>query len=219
MREKELSELVASTKDPAFVTKGRGIVIAWNKAAEKLFGVTAAQAIGKTCASIVQGTDELGAVCSQNCVVRQAIDSHHPLENFDLEVWTVEGKRWCNVSVLTAEEKASTASHAIHIVHPADLRKRLEMAVRDFVITSTGLPADQAAAIIASRAVARASDLSDREIEVLRFLGKGSTTRRVADQLHISRNTVNNHVQHILQKLDAHTRLEAIRRAESAGLI
>ncbi|MDQ1348341.1 MAG: hypothetical protein QG573_1715 [Acidobacteriota bacterium] len=219
MREKELSELVASTRDPAFATKAKGVVVAWNRAAEKLFGVTAGQAIGRTCASVVQGRDEQGAVCSENCIVRQAIDSHHPLENFDLEVQTPEGKRWCNVSVLTAEAKASTASHAIHVIRPADLRKRLEMAVRDFVITSTGLPAEQAAALIASRAVARASDLSDRELEILRFLARGSTTRSVADQLHISRSTVNNHVQHILQKLDAHTRLEAIRRAELAGLI
>jgi len=61
--------------------------------------------------------------------------------------------------------------------------------------------------------------LTDRELEILRLLGKGSTTSEVADQLHISRTTVNNHVQHILRKLDAHTRLEAIRRAEHAGLI
>jgi DNA-binding NarL/FixJ family response regulator len=41
----------------------------------------------------------------------------------------------------------------------------------------------------------------------------------VADQLHLSRTTINNHVQHILRKLDAHSRLEAIRRAEHARLI
>ena len=48
--------------------------------------------------------------------------------------------------------------------------------------------------------------------------------RMVADNwpqrpIHISRTTVNNHIQHILGKLNAHTRLEAIRRAEHAGLI
>ena len=46
-----------------------------------------------------------------------------------------------------------------------------------------------------------------------------TSTTTVAEQLHISRTTVNNHVQHILRKLDSHTRLEAIRRAEHAGLI
>jgi DNA-binding NarL/FixJ family response regulator len=56
-------------------------------------------------------------------------------------------------------------------------------------------------------------------LEVLRLLAKGETTESIADQLSISRTTVNNHIQHILHKLNAHTRLEAIRRAEHAGLI
>ena len=91
--------------------------------------------------------------------------------------------------------------------------------MRDFVVSNTSLLADQAVAMIASRAAARESDLSAREIEILRFLARGSTTNCIADRLHISRTTVNNHVQHILRKLDSHTRLEAIRRAEHAGLI
>jgi two-component system NarL family response regulator len=73
--------------------------------------------------------------------------------------------------------------------------------------------------MIASRAAAREIELSTREIDVLRFLAKGSTTKDIADELHISRSTVNNHVQHILHKLDSHTRLQAIRRAEKARLI
>ena len=43
--------------------------------------------------------------------------------------------------------------------------------------------------------------------------------RQIADQLHISRTTVNNHIQRILRKLNAHSRLEALRRAEHARLI
>ncbi len=61
--------------------------------------------------------------------------------------------------------------------------------------------------------------LTDREREVLRLLAKGVTTAAIAERLGISRTTVNNHVQHILYKLNAHSRLEAIRRAEHAGLI
>jgi PAS domain S-box-containing protein len=219
MREEELRKLVASTSDPAFVVNGDGVVVAWNEAAAKFFGITAERAIGETCSSIVQGMDECGAVCSENCMVRQAIDKSHPLGNFDLEVQTVDGERWCNVSVLTAEANESTGKFAILIVRAVDLGKRLEMVVRDFVVTSTDLTAEQAVAMIASHTAARESHLSAREIEILRFLAKGSTTKSVADRLHIGRTTVNNHVQHILRKLDAHTRLEAIRRAERAGLI
>src|ERR1041384_1648145 len=42
---------------------------------------------------------------------------------------------------------------------------------------------------------------------------------RCSEQLNISSATVNNHIRHILTKLDAHTRLEAIRRAESLDVI
>jgi DNA-binding NarL/FixJ family response regulator len=121
---------------------------------------------------------------------------------------------------MIADEANSTLPFAIHIVRQVDIRKRLELLVRDFVVTGTGLAPDQAATIISStRAPARETDLSDREISVLRLLAQGSTTTSVAEQLHISRTTVNNHIQHILRKLDVHTRLEAIRRAEHAGLI
>ena len=132
---------------------------------------------------------------------------------------TVAGEQWCNVSIVIAEAKSFTEAYAIHIVRPGDVRKRLELMVRDFVVSTTNLPPHQAAAMIASRSAARASDLSAREIEVLRLLARGSTTRNIADRLHISTTTVSNHVQHILRKLDAHTRLEAVRRAEHAGLI
>jgi len=219
MREGELRKLVAGTSDVAFVVNTEGVVVAWNEAAGKLFGVTAEQAIGQLCRTIVRGIDECGAVCSANCTVHQAVTKRHPLESFDLQVQTVHGEQWCNVSVIIAESNSSTEVYAIHIVRPADLRKRLEMVVRDFVVSNTGLPADQAVAMIASRTPARESDLSEREIEILRLLARGSTTRSIADGLHISRTTVNNHVQRILKKLDAHTRLEAIRRAERAGLI
>jgi PAS domain S-box-containing protein len=219
MRKEELRRLVHGTSDAGYVVNNEGVVVAWNDAAQQFFGLTAEQVIGRPCRTIVKGIDECGPVCSENCTVQQAVSRRRPVENFDLQVQTVDGKQWCNVSVLIAESNNSTEAYAIHIVRPGDLRKRLEMMVRDFVVSSTGLPPDQAVAMIGSRTAAREIDLTAREIEILRLLAKGSTTKSIADQLHISRTTVNNHVQHILCKLDAHTRLEAIRRAEHAGLI
>ena len=219
MRKEDFKRLIEGTSDAAYVVDSEGMVVAWNKEAENLFGITAAQAIGQPCDKIIGGTDECGTVCSRNCAVQQALGRHHPVKNFDLLVRTVEGEQWCDVSVLIAQSNNSTQACAIHIVHPVDLRKRLEMTVRDFVVSKTSLPADQAVAMMTSRTPARQTDLSAREIEILRLLAKGSTTGSISDQLHISPTTVNNHVQHLLHKLDSHTRLEAIRRAEHAGLI
>jgi PAS domain S-box-containing protein len=220
MKAEEIKRMTESTSDPAFAVDSQGLIAAWNAAAEVLFALPASEAIGRPCGEIVQGTDECGLVCSQDCTVRQALGKRHPISNFDLQVDTANGRAWCNTSVLFAENGSSTQPFAIHIMRPIDLRKRLEILVRDFVVNNTNVPAEEAVALISStRAVARETELTNREMEILRLLAKGSTTSKVAAQLNISCTTVNNHVQHILHKLDAHTRLEAVRRAEHAGLI
>jgi PAS domain S-box-containing protein len=220
MRLREIKELVSSTADAAFAVDGAGLIVAWNRAAETLFGLSAEETTGKSCGSIIQGMDECGPVCSPECAVRQAAQKHHPVGNFDLLIQTAEGQQWCNVSVLIAEENSSTAPFSIHIVRPIDVRKKLELAMRDFLVKEAHIPQEQLTTIkSANRAPARAIELSEREIEIIRLLAKGATTVSIASQLHISRVTVSNHIQHILRKLGAHTRLEAIRRAEHAGLI
>jgi DNA-binding NarL/FixJ family response regulator len=52
--------------------------------------------------------------------------------------------------------------------------------------------------------------LTLREREVLRLLAEGLGTQEIADQLFVSSTTARNHVQHILNKLDCHSRLEAV---------
>lgn len=216
----EIRKLVASTADASFAIDMSGLIVAWNRGAEELMGFPAVEVLGKPCGQVIQGADECGMVCSRDCTVRQAARAGHPMRNFDLQIQTKEGSRWCNLSVLMAGDPQSIAVYSIHIIRLIDTRKRLEMLVRDFVVSSAHVPADQAAALISTtRAPARETDLTRRELEVLKLLSKGSTTAAIASRLHVSRTTVNNHVQHILRKLDVHTRLEAIRRAELAGII
>lgn len=220
MRRDELKTFIESTSDPAFAVDTEGAIAAWNSGAEDLFGRPASEALGQTCGDILNGRDECGEVCSTNCTVRQAVENHHAVGNFDLEISTVRGRQWCNLSVLRAEDNGSTRPLAIHIVRPIDLRKRLELLVRDFVVTRTSVTPENAVAMISStRAPAQDAQLSPRELEILRLLAHGQSSRTIGIKLHISSTTVNNHVQHILKKLNAHNRLEAIRRAEHAGLI
>jgi DNA-binding NarL/FixJ family response regulator/nitrate/nitrite-specific signal transduction histidine kinase len=61
--------------------------------------------------------------------------------------------------------------------------------------------------------------LSQREQEVLIELAKGATTAEIAATLIISPNTVKTHIRHILEKLDASNRAEAISRANAMGLL
>lgn len=52
--------------------------------------------------------------------------------------------------------------------------------------------------------------LTEREMEVLRLVAKGLNNRDIAKQLFISENTVKNHVRNILEKLQLHSRMEAV---------
>jgi DNA-binding NarL/FixJ family response regulator len=52
--------------------------------------------------------------------------------------------------------------------------------------------------------------LTDRELEVLKLVARGLNNRAIATQLFISENTVKNHVRNILDKLQLHSRMEAV---------
>ncbi|MGH3100483.1 MAG: LuxR C-terminal-related transcriptional regulator [Thermoleophilia bacterium] len=61
--------------------------------------------------------------------------------------------------------------------------------------------------------------LTPRQHEVLGLLAHGSSTRQIAELLHLSRETVRNHVRGILQALEVHSRVEAVATARAEGLI
>ncbi|MBK9316572.1 MAG: response regulator transcription factor, partial [Acidobacteria bacterium] len=193
---------------------------AWNGPAEALFGVSSVETAGKHCGEILEGMDECGPVCSPECSVRHAALRHHPVSNFDLQVRTPQGMQWCNISTMHVNVINSTSPYSVHIIRGIDMRKRMELLMRDFIVNEAKLPAEDVKILVSTtRSPSREVELTDREIEVLRLLAKGSATKAIAELLHISRITVSNHIQHILKKLNAHSRLEAIRRAERAGLI
>ena len=61
--------------------------------------------------------------------------------------------------------------------------------------------------------------LTARELEVLQHLAEGASTTQASEQLGISSATLRAHVQAILRKLGAHSRLEAVAEAARLGVI
>jgi DNA-binding NarL/FixJ family response regulator len=55
-----------------------------------------------------------------------------------------------------------------------------------------------------------APKLTDREMQVLKLIARGMNNRDIAKELFISENTVKNHVRNILEKLQIHSRMEAV---------
>jgi DNA-binding NarL/FixJ family response regulator len=61
--------------------------------------------------------------------------------------------------------------------------------------------------------------LTQRERDILRMLARGATTCQIMEAFAISRNTVRTHVQHLLDKLHAHTRAQAVQIAMTTHLL
>ena len=60
--------------------------------------------------------------------------------------------------------------------------------------------------------------LTPRQAEMLRLLERGRTTMQIAEELHLSRDTVRNHIRHLLHAVGAHSRLEAVALAHGEAL-
>jgi LuxR family maltose regulon positive regulatory protein len=61
--------------------------------------------------------------------------------------------------------------------------------------------------------------LSESETRVLRYLPTNLSMPEIADELHVSLNTIKTHMRHVYAKLDAHNRSEAVDRARALGLL
>lgn len=59
-------------------------------------------------------------------------------------------------------------------------------------------------------------ELTPRQAEVLELLERGRSTKQIASELHLSTETVRNHVRNILRAVGAHSRLEAVAIAHGA---
>lgn len=112
---------------------------------------------------------------------------------------------------------------------PGYLRRALDAGVRGYLLKDA--PSEKLAAAIRAvhaggKVIApelaldawEAEDpLSDRERQVLRLAGEGSSSAEIARQLHLSEGTVRNYLSEIIGKLGVGNRIEAHRLARQRG--
>ncbi len=116
--------------------------------------------------------------------------------------------------------RAGADGYLLKSSEPEELRKSILLVHKGVSVLST-----QVTRQVLRAAIAADSDhildntLSGREMDVLRCLAKGKTTSQIASDLFISDNTVKTHVRHILEKLEASNRAEAVSKAVQMGLI
>lgn len=217
MLERELFDLLEGTSDAAFAISDEDEICSWNKAAERLFGYSASEALHKTFPSLLHGRGPLGnEMYAENCSLRRRAEKHLEIPNFDLEVKVRSGRRiWVNVSTLVYENPRNHRRLIVHLAHDITDRKKIEELLHKMLDISRQLPNVQEVAL---RPVP-VTPLSEQEKEILRSFSMGKNSTEIARILKITLQTLRNHLHHINQKLHTHNRLEAVTHAMQRKLL
>jgi DNA-binding NarL/FixJ family response regulator len=114
---------------------------------------------------------------------------------------------------------AGADGYILKDAEPEELRQTIMLVAQGMFVLSPQVTRQVVRAIGNDQNRMTDSGLSSREMEVLECLAQGKTTIQIAGKLYISENTVKTHVRHILEKLEASNRAEAVSKALQMGLI
>jgi len=114
---------------------------------------------------------------------------------------------------------AGADGYLLKDAEPDELRQSLQLVQNGMSVLSPQVTRRVLEAVSSDTTRMPDSSLSSREMEVLECLSQGMTTVQIANQLFISENTVKTHVRHILEKLNAANRVEAVNKAYQLGIL
>ncbi len=213
-------ELLTSTAVAAFASDQSGHITVWNQAAEALLGHQAKRVVGKRCFKVICGRDLFGnRFCNESCAVRKMRRHREPIHPYQFQVKHRSGEMLkVKCSVIIAPGANARRFNLIHLLEPLDpaAENRLDELARRCG-AMPGFPSTPDKRKKVSSGPVR--KLTSREIEVLRLVASGTSTHDIAHTLGIEASTVHNHIQHILDKLGAHTKLQAVYVAQRCGLL
>jgi DNA-binding NarL/FixJ family response regulator len=128
--------------------------------------------------------------------------------------------RWINLSTLTFPANGDASKLILHSFRDVTRKKQSEQLLSQMLAAAEDLQnGDPPRAPFPAPNGHLATDLTNRELEVLSLLDQGFSTHRIARSLSISPSTARNHIRNLLQKLKVHSRLEAVVQAHKQGLI
>jgi len=195
--------MIFATGEPAYAVDRDGTIVAWNAAASRAFGYRSPQAVGHKCWELLQGQDAFGnQYCSERCPLREMAMQRKAVNRCRLTFRTAgeQRQRFTVTTLVLCETRDATLIHLCR----REPDRTCEGA------RTEGLPG-------AARSEGHGV-LTPRERQVLDHLSAGRTTREIATLLSISVPTVRSHVERILHKLHAHSRLEAVAVSRRLGL-
>ncbi len=114
---------------------------------------------------------------------------------------------------------AGAEGYLLKNAEPEELRKAILQVAAGKSVLAPEVTQPVMRAVLNVGVQAGDKGISKREIDVLDALAKGLTTAQIAAHLFVSENTIKTHIRHILEKLDASNRAEAVSKANQLGLI
>ncbi len=215
--QEELSPLFRSLQlspDPVFATDRRNHIIFWNDAARHLLGFTQDEAVGADCARFLCGSDVFGnRYCSDTCPVMRMANRGEIVRNFTLTFQTKKQLSVvASVSLLQLRTDSADDYFLLHLLRPAP-------AAEPRPSEPDAPPSRPRLLDARGSADVRVQKLTAREVEVLAMIAAGRSTPEIADRLHISQLTTRSHIQNVLEKLEVHSKAEAVAFAFQKNLI
>lgn len=197
-------------------------IVHWGETARALLGYEAQEVLGRPCHEVLGGRDaENHRFCRSGCPVVANARRGRPTPDYDVLSHRKDGSDvWVNVSVVVLRGEKARQPYILHLLRDVTERRRVEQLARRAMdalreLSSAG---GGEGGGLSSRPVP-APALSRREMQVLRLLALGLSTEQIAANLGISPITARNHVTHVVSKLGAKTRLQAVLYASRHRLI
>jgi DNA-binding CsgD family transcriptional regulator len=220
IHQRELAPLFHSLErspDAVFVTDRVNRIVFWNDAARLLLGFSKGEAGGADCGELLSGCDAYGnRYCSDTCPVMRMANRGEIVRNYSLTLRTKEMKRvTASISLLQLRGEAPDEYFLLHLVRPAFA----EMEPAPVAAAEPDAPPRPRLVTGRESSDVRAQKLTPREIEVLAMIAAGRTTPEIAERLHIAPLTARSHIQNILEKLEVHSKAEAVAFAFQKNLI
>ena len=217
-----LFAVLAGANDGVFVVDSDQQILYWSDRAADLTGIAAAAAVGHCCYEIMISDDDEGhAFCRRDCPTICAVRRGRGVPDYDVRSVREGEEVWFNISIVPLPAWLAGEPAAIHMFRDVTQRRRAELlaqhtleAVQSYTSFSAPWPTPESRPFSTP-----APKLTPRETDVLQLLGRGLGTDKIADRLGISVGTVRNHSDHLLRKMGAHSRLEAVTRGRELGLI
>lgn len=204
----KLLDALAFCSEPMFAINERHRIVFWNKAVHRLLGWSYDDVVGKTCGSVLAGDDHFGnRYCCDACPIISIAQRGEPIRQFGLTIRTKHDDHLpVDISVLKFELPTTKRIVLAHIVQ---LARQAEAVAPPVPALANG----------AVHVDARVRELTSREIEVLGILAAGKNANDVAQHLGISPLTARNHIHHIFEKLEVHSKSEAVAFAYKMRLV